>query len=557
MLEQRRLRVRRQNQLGPIPRAPALRRRGAVLVNFALTVFVLLGIAALTIDLGMALLTRRQMQTAVDTAALEGLRYRDETPASSIVNQLLDAPLADATDRDAVLQAMKSEAVAANFPISCTDGDLDQNCPELRNYIRRKAASRMIALTFDDNLDLSSTNDHAPQLGAGPIVRFENGIAIGLDGFEASQTLVIPEGGSADPRTYLPRVPLNPTNLQKGNLVGGDYHSGLPHAETDDFERGDFTPSAGMSADSFLVRLARSSRPDDSSVSGSFEAGSALPWLFGRMSLIQGGSKGMELAVRATSIASAGTTGDVGRVMSVGAPVASVSPPLTGGSSVALLATVWEPAIWDSIPAAGDGSITLSLTGGNLTTTDINGLPVDAGFIIDATFRQIGDLPSHASNGTDVGPAATPIVVDAAGPIIAFGAIEVLASSPSSIQLRRFLNRISSENVSATLGSPFSNSLDITDLMTRHRSVTGPDPLGLPTVQVALTSRFISVALPQKGSRSSCPSNVMCCSSRPTRRCEVSFAPRRQRWQTNRRCCMWRMICGRGWRRRGTDSHNW
>lgn len=465
------MRVRRLNQLGP-PRTP-VRRRGAVLVNFALTVFVLLGIAALTIDLGMALLTRRQMQTAVDTAALEGLRYRDETPATSIVNQLLEAPLPNSSDRHAVLQAMKSEALAASFPISCADGDLDENCPELRDYIRRKAASRMIALTFDDNLDLSSTNENAPQLGAGPIVRFESGIAIGEDGFEASQTLVIPAGDIADPRTYLPRVPLNPTNLQKGNLVAGDYALGL-HAETDDFERGDFTPSAGMTSDSFLVRLARSSRPDDSSVAGSFEAGPALPWLFGRMSLIQADTKGMELAVRATSIASAGTTSDVGRVMSVGAPVASVSPPLTGGSSVALLATLWEPTIWDSIPAAGDGSITLTLSGGNLTTTDIHGLPVVAGFIIDAASRQIGDLPPHVSHGTDVGPAAAPIVVDATGPIVAFGAIEVLASSPSSIQLRRFLNRISSENVSANLGRPLSSSLDITDLMTRHRSVTGP-----------------------------------------------------------------------------------
>ena len=36
--------------------------------------FGLLGLAALVIDLGFARLTQRQMQSAVDSAALEGLR---------------------------------------------------------------------------------------------------------------------------------------------------------------------------------------------------------------------------------------------------------------------------------------------------------------------------------------------------------------------------------------------------------------------------------------------------------------------------------------------------
>ena len=50
---------------------------GTVLVLFAVLVIALLGIAALGIDMGLARLSQAQMQTAADTAALEGLRLRD------------------------------------------------------------------------------------------------------------------------------------------------------------------------------------------------------------------------------------------------------------------------------------------------------------------------------------------------------------------------------------------------------------------------------------------------------------------------------------------------
>ena len=38
--------------------------------------FGLMGLAALVIDMGFARLAQRQMQTAVDSAALEGLRWQ-------------------------------------------------------------------------------------------------------------------------------------------------------------------------------------------------------------------------------------------------------------------------------------------------------------------------------------------------------------------------------------------------------------------------------------------------------------------------------------------------
>ena len=48
-----------------------------MLVQIALMVFAFCGLLALVVDVGYARLTQGQMQTAADTAALEGLRKRD------------------------------------------------------------------------------------------------------------------------------------------------------------------------------------------------------------------------------------------------------------------------------------------------------------------------------------------------------------------------------------------------------------------------------------------------------------------------------------------------
>jgi uncharacterized membrane protein len=53
------------------------RRRGAVLVQFAVLVAVLLGIAALASDLGLIRATQASMQNAADAGALEGARWTD------------------------------------------------------------------------------------------------------------------------------------------------------------------------------------------------------------------------------------------------------------------------------------------------------------------------------------------------------------------------------------------------------------------------------------------------------------------------------------------------
>jgi hypothetical protein len=55
-------------------------RHGYALVLFVFLMWVFVGLAALVIDLGLVRLTQRQMQTAADSAALEGLRFRDHFP---------------------------------------------------------------------------------------------------------------------------------------------------------------------------------------------------------------------------------------------------------------------------------------------------------------------------------------------------------------------------------------------------------------------------------------------------------------------------------------------
>ena len=59
-------------------------RAGYALVLFVMIFFGLMGLAALVIDMGFARLAQRQMQTAVDSAALEGLRWRDGVPRRGI-----------------------------------------------------------------------------------------------------------------------------------------------------------------------------------------------------------------------------------------------------------------------------------------------------------------------------------------------------------------------------------------------------------------------------------------------------------------------------------------
>ncbi len=109
--------------------------------------FGLMAMAALVIDIGYARLTQKQMQSATDAAALEGLRFRDvETEIQ-----------------------------------------------------RRQRASITVSNVFDD--DLTSTSD-ARNFGAGPVVEFDSGQ--GDPSLKASQFMRIP-----DPPAYKPSLTSN------------------------------------------------------------------------------------------------------------------------------------------------------------------------------------------------------------------------------------------------------------------------------------------------------------------------------------------------------------
>jgi len=130
------------------------RRSGYVMVLLAMLLFGLLAMAALVIDLGFARLAQRQMQSAADAAALEGLRGEG----------LVDVSYGD----------------------------------------RQDDAEALIGWTFDDNLDPADGDDGPAEggeaFGAGPIVSFAGGS--GDSDLNASELLTV----NVPNRVYKPTV---------------------------------------------------------------------------------------------------------------------------------------------------------------------------------------------------------------------------------------------------------------------------------------------------------------------------------------------------------------
>ena len=145
-------------------------RSGYTLVFFAMLMFGLMGMAALVIDLGFARLTQRQMQTAVDSASLEGLRG------------------------------------AGN--INYTD--------------RQNAAKGMATLHFDDDLDQGADDgafdSGSGQFGAGPLVDFAGGA--GDPSLVASQTMSVDPDNPVYKPEFVDGVE-SATGFQAAMLRGG------------------------------------------------------------------------------------------------------------------------------------------------------------------------------------------------------------------------------------------------------------------------------------------------------------------------------------------------
>jgi len=239
-------------------------RRGAVLVQFALLVAVLLGIAAVASDLGLLRVTQVSMQNAADAAALEGLRWVDREG---------DGP-------------------------------------------RRLRAKEAVRRTFDaDGVGVSASGlaeylDDDANLGAGHQVE-----VLAAAGIHGAGGLVPSSIGFHKPDPQANSVNLDHGDLVAGTFAGFDPSSGLPTDGFEDsgYQRDDFaaaSPAVAHTARAFLARLRRT--PDYNgldAVDGVSSTGGGVPILFGLgpLTLTSSGAandlRRDGVAVRATAIA--------------------------------------------------------------------------------------------------------------------------------------------------------------------------------------------------------------------------------------------------------------
>ena len=286
------------------------KRAGYVYVMFAFMFFGLMGLAALVIDVGFARLAQRQMQSAVDSAALEGLRWQSVSSANPL--------------------------------------------------LPRQQASQIVADLFTDYVDPSGGTI---QYGAGPVVNFTGGN--GPSDLAASQFM-----SPGAPPVYQPMVStgtagleLNPSNATEGDMVAGTYNPGEPSAEADDYTRADFTPSSGTAASTgsaFLVRMRRTNNLNGLDQEPGISCGGpTLPILFGRGSMMaRSGSPGQlsvasGITVRATAIAGPQPAKTVGPLYT------SSGGTLTAVAQLAPFAIT--DALWTQVLSAGTAATVISL----------------------------------------------------------------------------------------------------------------------------------------------------------------------------------------------------
>lgn len=265
------------------------RRSGAILILFAALAFVLFAVAAVVIDVGLASLTQAQMQSATDSAALEGCRWRN-----------FDEGLGDS------------------------------------NAAKRRKASAIVRLAFDDDLnptqggylpdnyDFGTTPSgpdgaDALNISAGPALRVSGG-----NGAWATNSIVDQQSASELARIDDPRLQPNNANLPNGDMIAGRFLPNEPHNESGSYARPDFTLATNggpsFNALSFLVRMRRAGDANPADVMNNVSSSlPTLPLVFGMAStILQDTSNDWDprrdgITVRSTSIASARPAMRVGR----------------------------------------------------------------------------------------------------------------------------------------------------------------------------------------------------------------------------------------------------
>ena len=322
--------------------ASAARRdeAGAVLVLFALLLVGAFGLLAAIVDGGRLRATSQQLDAGAESAALEGVRFKD------------------------------------------SEGDGQ----------RRDRAIAATARQWDDDLDPS--NGDVLGLGAGslPVVADAQPLGGRLD--------VAP---SAALRVWKPASGLQHTlgNAAHGDLVAGTHIAGMAPGEDDAFARPDFSPTAPGSAaaelaaaPAFLVRLRRATdrlaldrQPGESS------AGPAFDWLWARGAAWHepgafgtGQSRADGLTVRATSIAS------TERAL-------LVSDDPAGGATLARIALRGEAgSAWNATPPGA--SLSLELDPNGLLTA----AGVEQGIALVVPARAVGDALAAAASDPAIVP---------------------------------------------------------------------------------------------------------------------------------------------------------
>jgi len=393
-----------------------------------------LPLMTLIVHLGMVTLTRRQMQTAVNSAAIEGLRGRDELPETQ----------------------------------------------------RRERVRDLVSAVFDDNLN--SDGGDALRLGAGPVIGFDDEPSdISLPGtdFKAARTIK-----SENISVYDPDLKLNTADGRHGDMLNGQYIRDGRHQENNEYYRGDFLLpgddashpysmyfpldhgeyDSGIGDDAFLVRLRRTDNPDSlDKVSDVSSSDDTIPFLFGRGPY--GGTDFLDrrergTIVRATAIAQAQP------VITVGVP----KPSDNLNEGLALFEI--DLASWEAL--ANDSPVSVSLVAGVevLITGGLNGR------LIEREVTTLGDetnaintTPADLEIGETRVVAITSTVDGHDHIVVGFGLAE-MNGSPMSYTITRLPSAIVFRNAVASFGKPVSGPVpDFMDVWSEFQNFqNAPDP---------------------------------------------------------------------------------
>jgi hypothetical protein len=472
-------------------------RGGYTLVFFAMLMFALMGLAALVIDIGFARLTQRQMQTAVDSAALEGLRFRDGIPEEWL--------------NDPVMKAEIEAACGSHPALPQNPGDPDWQI--WLNCVRRWAASRNVAFVFDDDLDPSDDDgafydDNNPdpnvgqqfnvagQFGAGPVLEFTDGAGSDPD-LAASEFINDPTNPNSNPRigSYpatpvykptrgdgTPGLELNLDNTIYGDMVAGSFDATTqnvdfnpPEGDTnlaineysnppvgDNYVQRNFRPSAPATANAFLVRMRRSNNLDGLDEQQDVSThGPTVPYLFGRGSFLAVRDPEMVsdylprrhgMTVRATGIA------DSRSVLSVGMPDESATPPLKGLARFSLLLSDWNSltvgaGVLRDLSNVGVISVSGMTTGRFFDVGPTSSMPVVVGRTLpDSSAPSEGEYTGYVAIYDEIASGGTTV-----NRIVGFGlATATVLATGAEVEITRHDSAVAEENASAVVCHPQS-----------------------------------------------------------------------------------------------------